>query len=614
MWSRRKTRLDRIACAALAFLFAVMNIINPLVIMPAYADANDMVRLAYQYEEKPEVEILVRSNNAAILPGEEMALHITVRNNTESVLPHGILTWEDKTDAFSDAEFVLIGSEDSAELMEDGSVEGIFVELGETYEIAFHGTLREDLKNLRKETLGFTFEAVKADGSSVEAEEEFRYQAGFASLAPVEFSDGNELAAGETGSMTLQLNMEEVELATASNSNTATDSDAEAFLTPDRVTYTLETFGVKLKKAAAKETTANGTAISTDVEFEVAEDTEPGVYFGKVTAEVKVGSKNYTLTQGFAVEVVEETGARPGAAGHLETCVEGCTGEGCNCKCHARAKELIAKSESILAEAQTFTEKTDSKVMLAAYEALSTLPDEIELALSSGDITEAEYGYVQSTVNANAEAIIQLLLAAGFNPYAAQTLGIVEGDPVNAKVTMFDYDESVNEDSNEKIKKLFFCQYDNLASKDGLGVREKWTPTMDNKLNDGYPAVRNVTGPTSMKYLFDETYQEGMTMEDGGGLFQQDDDGYYYYDSGLNAAKFDCENKFTLYDYVVRPDYTDYQNGNAKDPYNNDKEALNNFFPFNDPEKIIDWSGKQTYNNIDSYIMSRIVYCINTGL
>lgn len=310
MWSRRKTRLDRIACAALAFLFAVMNIINPLVIMPAYADGSNMVQLSYQYEEKPEVEILVRSEHSAILPGDETALHITVRNNTDSVLPHGILTWEDKTNAFSEAEFVLLNeADDSAAILEDGSAEGIFLEVGETYEIAFRGTLREDLDGIRKETLGLTFKADKADGSSVEASEDFRYQVGFACLAPVGFADGNEIAAGETGAMTLQLNMEEIEIVTASNSNTATDSDADAFLTADRITYTVETFGAKLKNISAAESTANGTAVSTDVEFEVAENTEPGVYFGKVTAEVKVGSKNYTLTQGFAVEVTgEETG------------------------------------------------------------------------------------------------------------------------------------------------------------------------------------------------------------------------------------------------------------------------------------------------------------------
>lgn len=83
---------------------------------------------------------------------------------------------------------------------------------------------------------------------------------------------------------------------------------------------------------------------------------------------------------------------------------------------------------------------------------------------------------------------------------------------------------------------------------------------------DGYPAL---TDGTSLSYLFSNgTYAKKQNSQSIDGLFQQDTTtGEYYYNSRWNHAQY-SNNKFTLYDQIITPNFITYPFGN--------------FLPFND--------------------------------
>ena len=86
------------------------------------------------------------------------------------------------------------------------------------------------------------------------------------------------------------------------------DEDSEGVFNPEDVKYSIETYGVRLKGVKARfDVDASGPAESvTEVSYRVASGTEPGLYFGKVTASVKFNGNTYKTSQGFAINVTGE--------------------------------------------------------------------------------------------------------------------------------------------------------------------------------------------------------------------------------------------------------------------------------------------------------------------
>ncbi|MBQ8623059.1 MAG: hypothetical protein IJ424_01575 [Oscillospiraceae bacterium] len=120
------------------------------------------------------------------------------------------------------------------------------------------------------------------------------------------------------------------------------------------------------------------------------------------------------------------------------------------------------------------------------------------------------------------------------------------------------------------------------------------TPKVDSSGNpvmvDDVQYVTINNGGRELDYLFSEgsTYHKG-TMTDGGGLFQQDADGYYYYYSDTNAAWYnEAENKFVLYDVVVRPESQPNQPDGSLNTMESLPDHVSNFLPFN---PIVDENG-----------------------
>lgn len=173
--------------------------------------------------------------------------------------------------------------------------------------------------------------------------------------------------------------------------------------------------------------------------------------------------------------------------------------------------------------------------------------------------------------------------------------GAPRGVQDNVTMHLIDYDGSLNRYGG---RVLTFCNSAGQNSKDGTLQKSDDRPVMAPTLENGWPKVLGVNGPTaenrsgSLQYLFDpgmavagkDVYAVGR----GGstGLFQRDGEGYLYYDSLQNAASYDAaDGRFRLGNYLLRPNYTTYVTPNGKTAEQDYTQAFNgNFFPFNTVE------------------------------
>ena len=165
----------------------------------------------------------------------------------------------------------------------------------------------------------------------------------------------------------------------------------------------------------------------------------------------------------------------------------------------------------------------------------------------------------------------------------------------NVTMHLFDYDGSLNSCGG---RVLTFCNSAGQNSKDGTLQKSDDRPIMAPTLENGWPKVLGVNGPTaedrsgSLQYLFDPgmavTGKAIYAVGRGGstGLFQRDGEGYLYYDSLQNAASYDAaDGRFQLGNYLLRPHYTKYVTPNGKTAEQDYTQAFNgNFFPFNTAE------------------------------
>ena len=220
------------------------------------------------------------------------------------------------------------------------------------------------------------------------------------------------------------------------------------------------------------------------------------------------------------------------------------------------------------------------------------------------------------------------------------SIDAVPGGTLNATVSMFNYDETINDYDETSLYRMsragyLFYQSDNVKvhapgeeeypsgntkskpdpkaaneyAKDGRGGREDGvkggngigvageytSPVMYDTLTAaGYPQAQFNGTPATMQLYFDHNgkYFQG-SMEDGGGLFRQDSEGYWYYDSKDTAAYYNAKtNRFTLYDCAVGPYYIETLYGRRPYVTNSgiklDQVNMGNFLPFNDitPETV----------------------------
>lgn len=407
------------------------------------------------------------------------------------------------------------------------------------------------------------------------------------------------------------------------------DEDEEGVFHPEDVKYTIETYGVRLKGVKARfDEEASGSAESvTEVSYRVASGTEPGLYFGKVTASVKFNGNTYKTVQGFHINVTGEGQmVLKGMYKDSEIVVSGPAesfpdGEILSLKISEITEEQRVMLEEALKKMAEETGTTveamvpmDIKVIADGAEQELNGPvsvtfsnmelestdnadeeksliekarallgeeeqkeidgvidvwhlDEDAIALDKLDSSVTEDGDVVMTTDHFSVKVLTL-------SRAAVQVNVVKADPaLGVTVGVFNYNESANEEGLGLQGYHFFQGNYTDDEKEGSVDGAKHTgkgalnqPTMEKTLSNGYP---NTTSG-SMDYLFDETYRKG-TMSDGGGLFQKDADGYFYYDSQYNSAYYE-NGSFTLYDTAVRPKYTQTNETDVR---------WGNFLPFN---------------------------------
>ena len=414
--------------------------------------------------------------------------------------------------------------------------------------------------------------------------------------------------------------------------NNDEDEDEEGVFHPEDVKYTIETYGVRLKGVKARfDQEASGSAESVaEVSYRVAAGTEPGLYFGKVTASVKFNGNTYTTAQGFHINVTGEGQmVLKGMYKDSEIVVSGPAESFPDGEILSLKISEITEEQSVMLEAalQKMAEETgttveamvpmDIKVIAdgaeqelngpvsvtfsnmklentdSAEEEKSLIEkarallgeeeekdvdgvidvwhlDEDAAALDKLDSSVTEDGNVVMTTDHFSVKVLTLLRAA-------VPVNVVEANPaLGVTVGVFNYDERANNEGLGLKGYHFFQGNYTDDEKEGSVDGAKHTgkgdlnqPTMEKTLSNGYP---NTTSG-SMDYLFDETYRKG-TMSDGGGLFQKDADGYFYYDSQYNSAYYNKDSKsFTLYDTAVRPKYTQTEETDVR---------WGNFLPFNE--------------------------------
>lgn len=123
----------------------------------------------------------------------------------------------------------------------------------------------------------------------------------------------------------------------------------------------------------------------------------------------------------------------------------------------------------------------------------------------------------------------------------------------------------MSDGSNGAINKLDVSSYGVTNRPIGMSLNSSITDTSNDVLlrtlgSDGYPAL---TDGTSLSYLFSNgTYATKKNTESIDGLFQQDStSGEYYYNSRINHAQY-SNNKFTLYNQIITPNFIVYPFGN----------------------------------------------------
>ncbi|MDY5485106.1 MAG: Cna B-type domain-containing protein [Clostridium sp.] len=415
----------------------------------------------------------------------------------------------------------------------------------------------------------------------------------------------------------------EAEKATASEAKQEeekAEEENEGIFRPEEVKYSIETYGVRLKGVKARfDEEASGPAESvTEVSYRVASDTKPGFYFGKVTASVRYNGNTYKTEQGFVMNVTGEgqmqlkgmfNGAEVVVCGPAESFPDGeilslkvseISGEQ-RIKLEEAVKKLEEETGTTIEEMTPMDIKVISDgepqelrgpvTVTFADLKLENRQKDIEehpitqdnIAVWHLDEDEISLNEVDSSVDDDGNII---MTAEHFSVYMPSltseedSIQVVEGVPVDAKVKIFNYDKTVNTCDAPLCKKGFGFYLGGApadwvvdsGTSGGLGHL-----TMNPLLTkDGYPSAKISGEDLSMDYLFRDSGDSGSywkgTMEDGGGLFRKDG-GYYYYDSALNSAYYDEVNKkFTLYNTVVRPHYT----GNGS------QIPASNFLPFNE--------------------------------
>lgn len=227
------------------------------------------------------------------------------------------------------------------------------IEPGQSYYVNFYYTIDEEIQGAKSQKIDFSFKGKKED-KRISVKETFRYAIGALNLLPVGFySEGYEdgqIPAGKEGGIYLTFDLGELkeileetrteeeankeeagkgEAASSSDGETASpsngkkasssnawvkweDEESGAPVKKDekplisKLSCQVEAYGVHLENFQTLDLESSEDDMRVTGKFRIAEDTEPGIYFGKAAASYKYRGKNFQTSQGFMVKVLEQ--------------------------------------------------------------------------------------------------------------------------------------------------------------------------------------------------------------------------------------------------------------------------------------------------------------------
>lgn len=153
--------------------------------------------------------------------------------------------------------------------------------------------------------------------------------------------------------------------------------------------------------------------------------------------------------------------------------------------------------------------------------------------------------------------------------YGGSDTGIANGKSRNAVIAGVLYTKKEEAKETGAVNWLWWDGSNKSITNRPVGVSTMDSPALSRTLgDDGYPALAD---GASLAYLFTDTNGGAVTKQNTesiDGLFQKNEaTGEYYYNSRWNHAQY-SENKFTLYNQIITPNFIVYPFGN--------------FLPFND--------------------------------
>ncbi|MBR5267994.1 MAG: hypothetical protein IKU20_07370, partial [Lachnospiraceae bacterium] len=205
----RNTIHKRVFSSLLAVLLVISSVIHPINVVPAYATSN-WLKVNYEKQAKDDIELYVQAESASFEPGETITLDLFVQNNSSEEYTNFGISFEDKKDAFAEANFILNDDCGDAYISDRGSVTNLYLAPGETKALQFEGTLYGGLDVLNRKEITFLCGGYDANENPVTTKTEFPFTVGLFNELSIDFTDGTELIPDEKNTLEITIGFNDI--------------------------------------------------------------------------------------------------------------------------------------------------------------------------------------------------------------------------------------------------------------------------------------------------------------------------------------------------------------------------------------------------------------------
>ncbi|MCD8366138.1 MAG: hypothetical protein LUC83_10120, partial [Clostridiales bacterium] len=254
--------------------------------------------VTFENQERDGVLISVSSETSDFQPGDDVTLHIYVKNESDQVVTDGMLSYEGDgiqkgsgdlallgridgrdlfagSDGMEDADLIWDLDENSAKDILETERDGITLEPGEICAAQFTYVVDKSVDEKTAETfqIDFRFEGVGEDGDAVEAEETFSFNVNYLNVAAPEFEDGNRVKTGETVTMGIHADLAQTDAVLTDSWEDASASDAKEVEADETVATPSQ---ADAATSSAERTATASNALASSVTVSVATPSQAG--------------------------------------------------------------------------------------------------------------------------------------------------------------------------------------------------------------------------------------------------------------------------------------------------------------------------------------------------